>query len=132
MSSTYPGRRRMAPDPDKQSHTRARPTPRRTTNGGRSTAPRKAFVQAARLAAALQALAHGLPNPWDESSDAFHSFVAELAATTKLSAEALRTALKIGPRYHIDLSPAGPALTELAGADRRLGKDVAAGFAQLA
>jgi hypothetical protein len=49
----------------------------------------------------------------------------------KLTADTLRPALAIGARYQIDLSPAGPALTELAAAEHR-GKDTAAGFAQLA
>jgi hypothetical protein len=97
-----------------------------------ASAPRKSFVQAARLAAALEALARGLPNPWDESNDRFRSFVAAFPASTKLDADTLRSALRIGPRYRIDLSPGGPALSELANAERRFGKDIAAGFGQLA
>ena len=79
------------------------------TTGMTRTSPRAASIadsQAARLAGALQALAKGLPNPWDESTDFFHDFVVPLPASTKLDAESFRSALHIGSRYEIDLSRA--------------------------
>jgi hypothetical protein len=47
----------------------------RTTSRSRASAtPASPGVQARRLAGALGALAKGLPNPWDESTDYFHPF----------------------------------------------------------
>lgn len=124
MSSAYRNRRRTAPATDK-----------RRANGGRAgarTAPASgALVQAERLAGALQALARGLPNPWDESTDYFRSFTAALPPTTKLAAESFRSALGIGARYQIDLSPAGDVLAQLGRTDRDRATGVAAGFRQL-
>jgi len=88
-------------------------------------------VQAVRLAHALQALAHGLPNPWDESTDFFHQFTALLPATTKLDPESFRAALDIGARFEIVLSSGDQALAKLANAEADLGKDIAGGFRQL-
>jgi len=88
-------------------------------------------AQAARLSRALTALAHGLPNPWDESTDYFHGFVAPLPANTALDPESLRGALGIGARYHIDLSPAGPRLAAVGAGDQTWGEDIAGGFRQL-
>jgi hypothetical protein len=84
-----------------------------------------------RLAAALQALAHGLPNPWDESTDYFHRFVAAMPAGTELSPESLRQALGVGARYQIALSPADDRLTRLGDAEDDWGADIAGGFRQL-
>jgi hypothetical protein len=90
-----------------------------------------ASMQAQRLAAALSALARGLPNPWDESTDYFHPFTAALAAKTKLDAAALRGALRIGARYDIKISPADGILRELGASDADWGADIAGGFRQL-
>jgi hypothetical protein len=87
--------------------------------------------QAGRLAAALVALANGLPNPWDESTDFFHGFAAALPASTKLDAEAFRQALGIGARYDIVMSPADDLLTALANSSASWGEDIAGGFRQL-
>jgi hypothetical protein len=93
--------------------------------------PGKPGVQAMRLAHALQALASGLPNPWDESTDYFHRFAAVMPSSTKLDAESFRTALDIGARYEIALSPADQKLTAMANAEADWGKDIAGGFRQL-
>jgi hypothetical protein len=85
-----------------------------------------------RLAGALEALAEGLPNPWDESTDYFDGFAAVLPACTKLDPETFQHALGIGERYKIDLSPADGRLTALGNAEAEWGKDIAGGFRQLA
>jgi hypothetical protein len=87
--------------------------------------------QAARLSAALQALAHGLPNPWDESTDYFHGFTAAMPASTRLDAASFRQALGIGARYQIDLSPVDGVLKALGDAVGDWGEDIAGGFRQL-
>jgi hypothetical protein len=63
-------------------------------------------ILAKRLAHALSVLAESLPNPWDESTDYFTPFSAELADAAPLNADTLRTALDIGDRYHLDIDPA--------------------------
>lgn len=102
------------------------------TSGGAVTSSQPAGTQVERLARALQALAHGLPNPWDESTDYFHQFVAVLPATTKLDAESFRHAADVGPRYTIDLSPADDALARLIDPATGTSEDIAEGFRQLA
>jgi len=88
-------------------------------------------VHATRLAAALQALSQGLPNPWDESTDYFRRFVAKMPVSTKLGVESFRAALKIGARYEIALASASEVLTGLSkSADD--GEEVIVGFRQLA
>ena len=87
--------------------------------------------QAVRLAGALHALARGLPNPWDESTDYFHRFVAVMPAGTALDPESLRQALGVGARYRIALSPADDRLSRLADAEDDWGADIAGGFRQL-
>ena len=90
----------------------------RTTSRARAAAtPAAPDVQAKRLASALFALAKGLPNPWDESTDYFHSFAAAMPAGTELTAESLRKALGIGARYQIDLSSADSRLARITEAD---------------
>jgi hypothetical protein len=89
-----------------------------------------ASTHATRLSAALQALAKGLPNPWDESTDFFHGFAAPLAAGTPLDVDTFRTALDIGARYAIDLSTADDRLAQ-ASSDEVWGTDVGGGFRQL-
>jgi hypothetical protein len=79
----------------------------------------------------LQALARGLPNPWDESTDYFHGFAAVLPAAIRLDAEAFRRALDIGARYELDLSPADDTLRALGDAALDWGEDIAGGFRQL-
>jgi hypothetical protein len=102
----------------------------RATSRARAAAtPAEPDVQAKRLAGALQALAKGLPNPWDESTDYFHSFAAAMPADTELTAESLRKALAIGARYEIDLSSADSRLKRITEAD--WGADIAGGFRQL-
>jgi hypothetical protein len=88
-------------------------------------------VQAVRLARALQALAKGLPNPWDESTDFFRQFTASMPAKTKLDAESFRAALRIGARYELDFSPADNILAKLGKDVASQGRDGADGFAQL-
>src|SRR5262245_498555 len=104
---------------------------RKATRGKPRAAPASPGVQAMRLAGALQALANGLPNPWDESTDYFHRFAAVLPAATKLSSENFRGALRVGARYEIDLSPADDELEGLAAAEADWGADIADGFRQL-
>src|SRR5262245_44963825 len=87
--------------------------------------------QAVRLAGALHALARGLPNPWDESTDYFHRFVAAMPADTALDPESFRLALGVGSRYQIALSPADARLARLADAEDDWGADIAGGFRQL-
>ena len=101
----------------------------RATSRARAATPAAPDVQAKRLAGALQALAKGLPNPWDESTDYFHSFAAAMPADTELTAESLRKALGIGARYEIDLSSAESRLKRITEAD--WGADIAGGFRQL-
>jgi len=84
--------------------------------------------QALRLAGALEALARGLPNPWDESTDYFHGFAAVMSTCTVLDAASFQEALGIGERYKIDLSPADDVLTALGTAEADWGKDIAGGF----
>ena len=111
----------------KKSNARAR----RATASGRmkqrtTTAPPVSVVN---LARALSALARGLPNPADESTDYFHQFMAPLPVGTALDAAAFKTALKIGQRYGVDLSAADAFF---AGAsDFENWPDYAAGFRQL-
>lgn len=113
---------------------RSRTTPRRSASA-RSTAtpsvPAAPGIQARRLAAALEALAKGLPNPWDESTDYFQDFAAWMPAATKLDPESFRRALGIGARYRIDLSPADTILAKLGDAEADWGPDIAGGFRQL-
>ena len=63
------------------------------------------------LARALGALARGLPNPADESTDYFRRFVAPCAADQALDAAAFTRALKIGGRYRVDVSRADAFLS---------------------
>jgi hypothetical protein len=97
----------------------------------RAAAPATPGVQAVRLAGALHALARGLPNPWDESTDYFHRFVAVMPAGTALDPESFRRALGVGARYQIALSPADDRLARLADAEDDWGADIAGGFRQL-
>jgi hypothetical protein len=112
---------------------RSRSTQRgqRTRRASKAASPATSAVQPKRLARALQALASGLPNPWDESTDFFHEFTAAMPANTTLDAESFRTALTIGSRYEIDLSQADQTLTDLGNAEDDWGKDTADGFRQL-
>ncbi|HTP65370.1 MAG TPA: hypothetical protein VMJ66_08270 [Geobacteraceae bacterium] len=59
----------------------------------------------ARIAKALSVLASGLLNPWDESTDdKFRPFSAPFPVKSPINGQTLRAALKIAPRYHIDIS----------------------------
>lgn len=133
MTAPYRTRRRTQAAADRRSRAPRRPTRSSATSGSRpaAAAPGPAFAQATRLAAALAALARGLPNPWDESDDDFRGFAALLPADVALGAESFRTALGIGARYRIDLSPAAKALAALGNPDD-WGEDIAGGFRQLA
>jgi hypothetical protein len=124
----YRNRRRPAATTDKQIHARGNRAARAASR--RRAAPALP-VHAQRLAAALQALSHGLPNPWDESTDYFHGFVAAMPASTKLGVESFRAALKIGARYDIALASANEVLSGLSKAEDD-GEEAIAGFRQLA
>lgn len=119
----YPKRRRIPAAADRQIRARGN---RKATRRASS----KDGEQASRLAAALQALMHGLSNPWDESTDYFHGFTAAMPAGTALGAESLRKALGIGARYVIDLSSADDALRELGDA-KEWCEETAGAFRQL-
>jgi hypothetical protein len=103
----------------------------KTRSRSLAAAPSAPDPQAVRLARALQALAAGLPNPWDESTDYFHQFTAAMPANVTLDTDTFRTALGIGARYDVDLSPADEKLTALGDAEADWGKDIAHGFRQL-
>jgi hypothetical protein len=103
----------------------------KTSRSRASAAPASPGVQARRLAGALGALAKGLPNPWDESTDYFHPFTAVMPAATELSPDSLRRALGVGARYEIVVSPADSRLAQLADAEGDWGADIAGGFRQL-
>ena len=80
-----------------------------------------------RLAHALSVLAETLPNPWDESTDYFTPFAAEMADSEPMTAESLHKALAVGPGFRLDLDGVDLAAT---GAD--FGDDLAAaGFSML-
>lgn len=120
----YPKRRRTPAAADRQIRARGNHAP------ATHRASRKPSAQASRLAAALLALTRGLANPWDESTDYFHSFVAAMPPATALGAESFRDALGIGARYEIELSPADDALRRLGDA-REWGEETASAFQQL-
>jgi hypothetical protein len=75
--------------------------------GGRSTPP----ATVANLARALAMVARNLPNPMDESTDAFRSFSAAYASTAPFDTTTLGKALSVSSRYRIDLSPADDFFT---------------------
>jgi hypothetical protein len=84
-------------------------------------------VLAKRLAHALSVLAQTLPNPWDESTDYFTPFSAEMPDSEPMTVESLGHALAVGPKFHLDLDGVDLAQT---GAD--YGDPVAAqGFSVL-
>jgi hypothetical protein len=96
-----------------------------------ATAAARTNNQPARLASALAALARGLPNPWDEATDYFRGFTAALPGPNALSPASFRSALGIGQRYAIDMSPADDKLIALGNAGIDWGEDIAGGFRQL-
>ncbi len=82
---------------------------------------------AKRLAHALSVLAQTLPNPWDESTDYFTPFAAEMPDAEPMTAESLHKALAVGPTFSLDMDGVDLAAT---GAD--YGDEVAAeGFSML-
>jgi hypothetical protein len=85
---------------------------------------------ASKLAQALYALARGLPNPADESTDFFRPFVAAMPPATQLDGGTFQRALKIGSRYHVDLSSADALLSGAEDPDN-WGNEIAQGFRQL-
>ncbi|HEY0195824.1 MAG TPA: nuclease A inhibitor family protein [Kofleriaceae bacterium] len=85
---------------------------------------------ASRLAKALQALAEGLPNPADESTDYFKGFHAPLARAIKLTPSSVKQALAIGPRYEVDLGSADDLFANAEDA-ANWGDELAHGFQQL-
>ena len=80
-----------------------------------------------RLAHALCKIAETLPNPWDESTDYFTPFSAELPASEPMTAENLRSALDVGARFHLDLATVDLTTTGAEYGD----EDAAEGFALL-
>jgi hypothetical protein len=107
-----------------------RPKTRRN-KGLRPCVKGKPVGQPVRLCGALNALARGLPNPWDESTDIFHGFTAALPARSRLDTGTFRLALGIGARYQIELTPADDILAALGNAGDDWGEDIAGGFQQL-
>jgi hypothetical protein len=87
--------------------------------------------EAIRLATSFQALADGLPNPWDESTDYFAAFAAALPACAPLDAEAFARAVGVVAPLHIELSPAGAKLTALGNAQASWGDEIAGKFRAL-
>lgn len=68
-------------------------------------------VLAKRLAHALSVLAQTLPNPWDESTDYFTPFAAEMPDSEPMTAESLHKALAVGPGFRLDLDGVDLAAT---------------------
>jgi hypothetical protein len=109
----------------------------RTAAGARAKSSKKARaarassnaapVLASKLAKALAALARELPNPADESTDFFRSFVAPMPPDSRLDAGTFQQALKIGGRYKVALSSAD-ALLSGAGDPDNSGEEIAQGF----
>ena len=60
-----------------------------------------------KIGKALAVLATDLSNPYDESTDSFRPFSAPFAVDSPINEATLRTALKIGARYEIDISDLG-------------------------
>ena len=109
----------------------SRVSPRFTLDHSEGHTMTTSTTDVTRLASALQALAKGLPNPWDESTDFFREFVAPLPSSTALDVASFRAVLDVGARYEIDLSGADDILTQLGGADSPFGADFAGSFNQL-
>src|SRR6478752_1723224 len=93
----------------------------RRTSGFLTVTNGDSRAQATRLARALQALAKGLPNPWDESTDFFRGFTASTQDGLPLNADTFRSSLRVGSRYQISLSPADETLTKLGNSGAELG-----------
>jgi len=74
-----------------------------TPSHPQTSQPSAAQPLAVRLAHALSTLAAGLPNPWDESTDYFSPFHAELPAGAALDEATLRAALQVSSRYRLDI-----------------------------
>jgi hypothetical protein len=110
--------------PASKARARAKTSKRRKASQTRSTATP---VLAAKLATALYALARGLPNPASGSDDFFRPFVAAMSPETQLDPGAFQRALKIGSRYHVDLS-AADALLSGAEDPENWGEEIAGGF----
>ena len=80
-----------------------------------------------RLAHALSAIAQSLPNPWDESTDFFVPFSAELDISKPTNADSLRQALDVGEHFQLDLASVDLTATGANFGDETLAK----GFALL-
>jgi hypothetical protein len=80
-----------------------------------------------RLAHALSVIAQTLPNPWDESTDYFVPFSAEIGASKQANADTLRQALDVSEHFHLDLAPVDLTATGANSGDDALAK----GFALL-
>lgn len=97
----------------------------RKTKTANTDAPVATQVLATRLASALRAMAAGLVNLHSESTSTertFSRFVLPLAPSIAITPESLAVALKIGPRYHIDLiSAAGQLDASEWDADQQVG-----------
>ena len=73
----------------------------------KSASPNDSPSMAQKIAKALAVLASGLPNPYDESMDYFRAFSAPFAVDSPINEATLRVALKIGARYHLDITDLG-------------------------
>ena len=90
---------------------------RRASAAGPTTgnpAPPDAIVN---LDRALAAVARHLPNPMDESTDFFRSFMAPYPARASINAAIFHQALNVGSRYKVDLSSADNFFTNAGDAD---------------
>ena len=74
--------------------------------GTKKKSPRNSHgsILPTRLAHALSAIAQTLPNPWDESTDYFVPFSAELDISKPVNAANLRQALDVGGHFQLDLA----------------------------
>jgi hypothetical protein len=91
--------------------------------------PRNSYgsILPTRLAHALSAIAQTLPNPWDESTDYFVPFSAELDISKPTNAKNLRQALGVGGHFQLDLASVDLTATGANSGDDTLAK----GFALL-
>src|SRR5215475_1468484 len=70
----------------------------------RATDSKQARSMAEKIGRALAVLASDLPNPFDESTDFFRAFSAPFGVDDPITEASLRSALKVGSRYKLDIS----------------------------
>jgi hypothetical protein len=70
----------------------------------KATSVNRSLSMAEKIAKALAVMSSDLPNPFDESTDYFRPFSAPFAVDSPINETTLRAALKIGARYHLDIS----------------------------